>query len=64
MRISNCVKNEDETYDFDFNVNQEEAGFLMDYAIKSFIHFGIVKVAEGELEQQLDLFPETEGEMQ
>jgi hypothetical protein len=64
MLIKNCVQNEDGTLDFDFNVDAEEAAFLMDYAIKSFIHHGIVSLNDAETDYDVDLFPETEGGMQ
>ena len=64
MNISNCVQNDDGSLDFDFHVDSNEAAFLMDYAIKSFIHHGIIKITESEDEQQIDLFPETEGGLQ
>lgn len=63
MLISNCVQNDDGSLDFDFHVDPDEAAFLMDFAIKSLIHNGIIKVNEEE-NQQLDLFPETEGGLQ
>lgn len=63
MNISNCVQNEDGSLDFDFHVDSDEAAFLMDFAIKSLIHNGILRVTE-DPEQQLDLFPETEGGIQ
>jgi hypothetical protein len=63
VNISNCVQNEDGSLDFDFHVDSDEAAFLMDFAIKSLIHNGILRVTE-DPEQQLDLFPETEGGIQ
>jgi hypothetical protein len=63
--ISNCVQSEDGSLDFDFHVDAEEAAFLMDFAIKSLIHNGIIKVtSEVEQSLQLDLFPATEVGMQ
>jgi hypothetical protein len=63
VNILNCVQNEDGSLDFDFHVDGDEAAFLMDFAIKSLIHNGILRVTE-DPEQQLDLFPETEGGIQ
>jgi len=64
VNISNCVQNEDGSLDFDFHVDADEASFLMDFAIKSLIHEGIIRVQPISEQQQYDLFPETEGGMQ
>lgn len=57
MLIKNCVQNEDGSLNFEFFVDREEAAFLMDYAVKDLIHFGIISVKEQEDEQQISLFP-------
>ena len=57
MLIKNCVQNEDGSLDFTFHVDNNEAAFLMDYAVKDLIHFGIITVREQEEEQQISLFP-------
>jgi len=54
--IKNCTQNKDGSLDFDFHVDEPEAAFLMDYAIKSLIHHGIINVATDEIEQELELF--------
>ena len=70
MNISNCVQNDDGSLDFEFHVDQEEAAFLMDFAIKSLIHNGIIKLTQDSQEVALpntfteDLFPEPEGGLQ
>jgi hypothetical protein len=51
------VQNEDGSLDFTFHVDNNEAAFLMDYAVKDLIHFGIITVREQEEEQQISLFP-------
>jgi hypothetical protein len=48
MIIKNCVELEDGSYDFDFNVDEKEAAFLMDHAIKDLIRLGIIHVASQE----------------
>jgi hypothetical protein len=63
MDISNCVKNKDGSLDFDFHVDPEEAGFLLSLAIKMLIHEGVLSLSE-DTNQQIDLFPETEGGLQ
>ena len=57
MLIKNCVQNDDGSLNFEFFIDQEEAAFLMDYAVKDLIHFGIISVKEQEDEQQISLFP-------
>lgn len=57
MLIKNCVQNDDGSLNFEFFVDREEAAFLMDYAVKDLIHFGIISVKEQEDEQQISLFP-------
>ena len=64
MNISDCVQNEDGSLDFNFHVNEEEAAFLMDFAIKSLIHQGIIKVTAESQEINLEAFPDTEGGLQ
>lgn len=64
MLISNCVKNKDGSYDFDFHVDPNEAAFLMDHAIKDLIHHGIINVNVDLAQQQLELFKETGGQVQ
>lgn len=57
MLIKNCVQNEDGSLNFEFFVDRDEAAFLMDYAVKDLIHFGIISVKQQEDEQQISLFP-------
>jgi hypothetical protein len=57
MLIKNCVQNDDGSLNFEFFVDRDEAAFLMDYAVKDLIHFGIISVKEQEDEQQISLFP-------
>lgn len=64
MLIKNCVQNNDGSLDFDFHVDQEEAAFLMDYAIKTLITNGIIKIQMEEQQQELDLFENCEGGLQ
>ena len=64
MLIKNCVQNEDGSLDFDFHVDTEEAAYLMDYAIKSLVNSGIIKLQMDEYDQQLDLFENCEGGLQ
>jgi hypothetical protein len=54
MIIKNLRKNEDGSYDFDFTVDNLEAEFLMDHAIKDLIRAGIIKINEGDAEFQLE----------
>jgi hypothetical protein len=58
------VQNEDGSLDFDFHVDTEEAAYLMDYAIKSLVNNGIIKLQMDEYDQQLDLFENCEGGLQ
>tara|TARA_R100001594_G_scaffold116191_2_gene151148 strand:- start:249 stop:455 length:207 start_codon:yes stop_codon:yes gene_type:complete len=48
MIIKNCVELDDGGYDFDFEVDKNEAAFLMDHAIKDLIRQGIIRVASEE----------------
>lgn len=64
MIISNCVRNDDGSLDFDFHVTNEEAGFLMDLAIKTLVHRGLIQVAEEEAEQEFEIFKEDGGIVQ
>ena len=61
MLIKNCVQNDDGSLNFEFFVDRDEAAFLMDYAVKDLIHFGIISVKQQEDEQQISLFP-TDGD--
>ena len=54
MIIKNLRKSEDGSYDFDFSVDNLEAEFLMDHAIKDLIRNGIIKVNEGDAEFQIE----------
>ena len=64
MLISNCVVNEDGSYDFNFHVNPEEAAFLMDHAIKNLVHHGIINVNLDQAEQEFELHKELGGVVQ
>jgi len=64
MLISNCVKNEDGSYDFDFHVDNDEAAFLMDHAVKNLIHHGIININLDAAQQELDLFKQEGGQVQ
>lgn len=57
------MQNEDGSLNFEFFVDREEAAFLMDYAVKDLIHFGIISVKQQEDEQQISLFPEDGDEV-
>jgi hypothetical protein len=53
MIIKNLRKNEDGSYDFDFSVGEDEAEFLMDYAIQDLIRRGVISLggkSDGEFE--------------
>jgi len=64
MIIKNLRKNEDGTYDFDFSVDNLEAEFLMDHAIKDLIRNGIIKINEGDAELEIRGMEENEGTLQ
>ena len=64
MIIKNLKKNEDGSYDFDFSVDNLEAEFLMDHAIKDLIRNGIIKVNEGDAELEIRGMEENEGTLQ
>ena len=64
MLISNCVVNEDGSYDFNFHVDPEEAAFLMDHAIKNLVHHGIINVNLDQAEQEFELHKELGGVVQ
>jgi len=64
MIIKNLRKNEDGSYDFDFSVDNLEAEFLMDHAIKDLIRNGIIKVNEGDAELEIRGMEENEGTIQ
>lgn len=57
------MQNDDGSLNFEFFVDRDEAAFLMDYAVKDLIHFGIISVKEQEDEQQISLFPEDGDEV-
>jgi len=44
MIIKNLKKNEDGSYDFEFSVGEDEAEFLMDYAIQDLIRRGVISL--------------------
>jgi hypothetical protein len=44
MIIKNLKKNKDGSYDFEFSVGEEEAEFLMDYAIQDLIRRGVISL--------------------
>jgi hypothetical protein len=52
------VQNEDGSLDFDFNVNADEAAFLMDFSIKSLIHHGLIDIISSEETQEISIPPD------
>lgn len=56
MIIENCTRNDDGSLDFEFHVDEEEAAFLMDHAVKSLIGKGMLNVEVQRAEQQFALF--------
>ena len=64
LKIKNLRKNEDGSYDFDFSVDNLEAEFLMDHAIKDLIRNGIIKVNEGDAELEIRGMEDHEGTLQ
>lgn len=61
MIISNCVVDSDDNYEFDLKVTKEETEFLVDFAVRSLIQTGLIKLALDEAEQELDLFKKAGG---
>jgi len=61
MILKNLRKNKDGSYDFDFSVAEEEAEFLMDFAIQELIRQGVIKIAE-EQDMELAFMEPKEGE--
>jgi len=64
MIIKNLRKNEDGSYDFDFQVDNLEAEFLMDHAIKDLIRAGIIKINEEDTELEVRGMEQNEGTLQ
>jgi hypothetical protein len=64
MIIKNLRKNEDGSYDFDFSVDNLEAEFLMDHAIKDLIRAGIIKINEEDTELEIRGMEQNEGTLQ
>lgn len=62
MIIENCTRNEDGSLDFEFHVDEEEAAFLMDHAVKNLIHHGVLSVEVQRAEQQYALFKHQGGQ--
>lgn len=56
MIIENCTRNDDGSLDFEFHVDEEEAAFLMDHAVKNLISKGILDIEVQRAEQQFALF--------
>lgn len=63
MLIQNCVQNDDGSLDFDFHVDGDEAAYLMDYAIKSLVFEGIIKIQSEQVEQELELYKAEGGQV-
>lgn len=64
MIIKNLRRNEDGSYDFDFSVDNLEAEFLMDHAIKDLIRAGIIKINEEDTELEIRGMEQNEGTLQ
>jgi len=64
MIIKNLRRNEDGSYDFDFSVDNLEAEFLMDHAIKDLIRAGIIKINEEDTELEVRGMEQNEGTLQ
>jgi len=64
MIIKNLRKNKDGSYDFDFQVDNLEAEFLMDHAIKDLIRAGIIKINEEDTELEIQGMEQHEGTLQ
>jgi len=64
MIIKNLRRNEDGSYDFDFSVDNIEAEFLMDHAIKDLIRAGIIKINEEDTELEIRGMEQNEGTLQ
>jgi len=64
MIIKNLRKNKDGSYDFDFQVDNLEAEFLMDHAIKDLIRAGIIKINEEDTELEIRGMEQNEGTLQ
>jgi len=62
--IKNLRRNEDGSYDFDFSVDNLEAEFLMDHAIKDLIRAGIIKINEEDTELEIRGMEQNEGTLQ
>jgi hypothetical protein len=56
MIINNCNRNDDGSLDFEFHVDEEEAAYLMDHAVKNLIAKGALHVEIQQAEQEFALF--------
>lgn len=62
MILKNLRKNKDGSYDFDFSVSEDEAEFLLDYAIQDLIKQGIISLSEQSNDMELEFIERKEGD--
>lgn len=64
MIIKNSSQNPDGTLNFDLQMEQSEADFLISYAVNNLVNRGLINMSDNGEDVEYDPFPEPEGGMQ
>jgi len=64
MLIKNISQNKDGTLDFELKMEQQEADFLISFAINTLLNNGAIQINEEDEDTQVDLFEDFDGNLQ
>lgn len=64
MLIKNISQNKDGTLDFELKMDQQEADFLISFAINTLLNNGAIMINEEDGDTQVDLFDGFDGNLQ
>jgi hypothetical protein len=62
--IKNISQNKDGTLDFELKMEQQEADFLISFAINTLLNNGAIQINEEDEDTQVDLFEDFDGNLQ
>jgi hypothetical protein len=51
--------NEDGSYDFDFHIEENECGFLVNIAVQELVRRGVITLAVEQAEQEVELIKQS-----
>lgn len=64
MLIKNTSQNKDGTLNFELQMDQSEADFLISFAVNTLLNNGSIQINQEDIDNQVDLFEDFDGNLQ